>query len=408
MSYLAGRTVILGVGGGIAVYRACELARLLMKRGAAVHVAMTARAREFVAPLTFRALTGNNVLTDLFSIGQEAKFGHLALGHAAQLFVVAPATANLIARIRAGMADDAVTTSLLASQAPVLLAPAMNCAMWENPLTQENVTALVERGRFHMVGPGYGMLAEGIVGYGRMAEPEEIAERAEALLAPRDLLERRVLITAGPTREQLDPVRFISNPSTGRMGFALAREAALRGARVTLVAGPTELTPPASVELVRVGSAQEMQEQVMARLAQAELFIAAAAVSDQRPAERSDQKVKKREGEELLRMVRTPDILAGVSAKVRGEGMSTVLVGFAAETEQLIENAREKLQRKQLDLICANDLVAEGSGFATETNSLVLLDKEGGQVELPLSAKEDQARRVIDRVIELAPRLQTQ
>jgi phosphopantothenoylcysteine decarboxylase/phosphopantothenate--cysteine ligase len=399
MGFLDERTVSLGVGGGIAVYRACELARLLMKRGATVRVAMTRNAREFVSPLTFQALTGNPVLVDLFDPQHDLTFGHLATGKSADLFIVAPATANLIARIRAGMADDPVTTSVLASRCPVLIAPAMNTAMWENRQTQDNVRALLADGRFSMVGPAAGMLAEGEVGMGRLAEPPDIVEAAEALLAPKDLAGWKVVVTAGPTREHLDPVRFISNPSSGRMGFAVARAAAQRGARVLLVAGPTELAAPAGVELVRVTSAEQMAAATLPALANAQLFVAAAAVADQRPRERAPQKVKKTEGEEQLVLVRTPDILAQAAAARGADG--PMLLGFAAETERVLEQATAKLRRKGLDLIAANDVSEPGSGFGGETNRLIVIDRLGRTVELPSMSKQEAAHALLDRALGL-------
>jgi phosphopantothenoylcysteine decarboxylase/phosphopantothenate--cysteine ligase len=401
MGFLDKRTIVLGVGAGIAAYRACELARLLMKRGAQVRAAMTPNACHFVAPLTFQALTGHPVLTNLFDPAQDATFGHLALGRAADLFIVAPATADLIARIRGGFADDPVTTALLASRHKVLLAPAMNTAMWENRQTQENLRALLADGRFSSVGPGVGALADGDVGAGRLAEPPDIAEAAETLLAPKDLSGWRVVVTAGPTREHLDPVRFLSNPSSGRMGYAVARAAAMRGARVLLVSGPTELAAPPGVELVRVTSAEEMAAAVLPKVPSCQLFVAAAAVADQRPKERATQKVKKREGEEALTLVRTPDVLLSASASTPAEGARPVLVGFAAETENVLENAREKLARKKLDLVAANDVSDAAGGFASASNRLVLIDRRGQVVRLDMMSKEDAAHALLDRVIAL-------
>jgi phosphopantothenoylcysteine decarboxylase/phosphopantothenate--cysteine ligase len=401
MGFLDKRTIVLGVGAGIAAYRACELARLLMKRGAQVRAAMTPNACHFVAPLTFQALTGHPVLTDLFDPAQDATFGHLALGRAADLFIVAPATADLIARIRGGFADDPVTTALLASRCKVLLAPAMNTAMWENRQTQENLRALLADGRFSSVGPGVGTLADGDVGAGRLAEPPDIAEAAEDLLAPKDLSGWRVVVTAGPTREHLDPVRFLSNPSSGRMGYAVARAAAMRGARVLLVSGPTELAAPSGVELVRVTSAEEMAAAVLPKVPSCQLFVAAAAVADQRPKARATQKVKKREGEEALSLVRTPDVLLSASAAAPAEGARPILVGFAAETENLLGNAREKLARKKLDLVAANDVSDAAGGFASASNRLVLIDRRGQVVPLDMMSKEDAAHALLDRVIAL-------
>lgn len=395
MSFLSQRTVTLGIGGGIAVFRVCELARLLMKRGATVRVVMTPNAQRFVTPLTFQALTGSPVLTDLFDPGQGSVYGHLVAGRGSDLFVVAPATADLLARVRAGMADDAVTTSALACRCPILLAPAMNTAMWENRLTQENLRALLSDPRFSVVGPSWGSLADGEVGAGRLAEPYEIAEAAELALAPKDLSGWKVLVTAGPTREHLDPVRFLSNPSTGRMGFCVARAARQRGASVILVTGPTELAAPAGVELVRVVGAQQMADAALRRLDGLDLFVAAAAVADQRPAERARHKTKKSEGEERLVLVRTPDLLA----EAAGAALSPrpVFVGFAAETERVVENARDKLVRKGLDLVCANDVTEPGAGYAAETNRLTLIDRDGGVEQMDPCTKEVAAHRILDR-----------
>ena len=400
MGYLEGRNLVLGVGGGIAVYRVCELARLLMKRGAAVRVTMTRNACEFVTPMTFQALTGQPVITDLFDTRGDAIFGHLETGRSAELFIVAPATANLIARIRAGMADDAVTTSLLAAPCPVLLAPAMNTRMWENRQVQQNVEALLADPRFAMVGPASGILAEGIVGAGRLSEPADIAEAAEALLAPKDMAGWRVVVTAGPTREHLDPVRFVSNPSSGRMGYAVARAAAQRGAVVTLVSGPVEIGAPAGVEVVRVTSAEEMAQAALARVTGCDLFVSVAAVADQRPKARAEQKVKKSEAEETLTLVRTPDILARAAAEAPAQGRP-LFVGFAAETEKVVEHAAEKLRGKRLDLVAANDVTEAGSGFGTATNRLTLVDRDGGRLELPAMGKEDAAHALLERVVAL-------
>ncbi len=401
MGVLDKRTVALGVGAGIAAYRACELARLLMKRGARVQVAMTRNAVQFVTPLTFQALTGNPVLTDLFDPRQDATFGHLALARSAELFVVAPATADLLARIRAGMADDPVTTSLLASQCPVLLAPAMNTRMWENPITSQNLAALLADPRYAQVGPGVGVLADGDVGAGRLAEPLEVVDACEALLTPKDLAGWKVVVTAGPTREHLDPVRFISNPSTGKMGYAVARAALHRGAKVTLVTGPTELAPPAGAQVVRVTSAEEMCQASMAALPGTRLFVAVAAVADQRPKTRAEQKVKKKEGEESLALVRTPDVLATASAAAQGPDRP-IFVGFAAETEKLPENARQKLAAKRLDLIAANDLGEPGAGFGADTNRLTLFDRNGGSEQIGPMGKLEAAHALLERAVRLA------
>lgn len=404
MNPLEGRTVVLGVGGGIAAYRACELARLLMKRGASVRVAMTANAQAFVTPVTFQALTGNPVLTDLFDLHQKAIFGHLETGKRADLFVVAPATANLIARIRLGMGDDAVTTSLLSSACPALIAPAMNVQMWHNAQVQENVAALRRDPRFSFVGPGVGALAEGIAGEGRLAEPAEILDAAEALLMPQDLRGKRMVITAGPTREHCDPIRFLSNPSTGRMGFALARAAALRGAEVTLISGPAELPTPPRVQRLDVTSAEEMLGAAARAIPGAFAFIAAAAVCDQRPVRCEATKVKKEALEASMALARTPDVLREVRALFGDAPLPErpLFVGFAAETDRVLANARHKLASKQLDLIAANDVTEPGSGFATATNHLTLIAGGGLEIHLARLSKDEAAHHLLDAVRRLA------
>ena len=395
---LSGKRIVFGFGGGIAAYKACHALRLFVHEGAEVRAAMTPAATKFVTPLTVQALSGGPVLTEVLEPSQEAQYGHLDLVRGADLVVLAPATANLIGQIRAGLASDAVTTTVIAARCPVLLAPAMNVAMWANEQVQENVAALKQVGRYHFVGPASGLLADGDVGAGRLSEPEEILAAAKALFAPPDLAGRHVVITAGPTREFLDPVRFLSNPSTGRMGYAIAAAARARGARVTLVSGPVELAPPAGVELVRVTSAEEMLQATMQVALAADAFVASAAVADQRPVARAPQKVKKQPGTETLVLERTPDILATVSQQVQGRAQRPVLVGFAAETERVEEHAREKLQRKGLDFVVANDVSAPGSGFGTETNE-VLLVSASGTVRLPMQAKRDVAGAVLDRVV---------
>jgi len=390
------RTVVLGVGGGIAAYKACELARLVVKGGGRVRVAMTPAAARFVAPLTFQALTGAPVLLDLLDPAAEQAYGHLALARLADLVVVAPATADLLARLRAGMADDAVTTTVLAATCPVLLAPAMNTRMWRNPATRENVAALRGRG-MHLCGPAAGELADGEVGEGRLAEPADIALSAARLLGRQDLAGRRVLVSAGPTREPIDPVRFVSNPSSGRMGYAVARVAARRGAEVVLVSGPTELADPDGVRVVRVVTAEEMARAVEAEAGAMDLFVGAAAVSDYRPARPAAQKIRKGQGDETLLLSRTPDILAGLGDRFGGEPGAPVLVGFAAETEEVIARAREKLRRKRCDLVVANKVGAPGAGFGGDTNRVALVSAtELAEIEGP---KEKVAEAILDWIL---------
>jgi len=390
------RTVVLCVGGGIAAYKACELARLVVKGRGVVRVAMTPAATRFVQPLTFQALSGAPVLVDLLDPSAEMAYGHLALARMADLLVVAPATADLLARIRAGLADDAVTTTVLAATCPVLLAPAMNTRMWRNPATVENLAALRARG-LHVVGPAAGELADGDVGEGRLADPAEIALAASRLLGNLDLAGRKVLVTAGPTREPIDPVRFISNPSSGKMGYAVARVAARRGAEVTLVSGPTQLADPPGVKVVRVETAEEMARAVEREQGGMDLFVGAAAVSDYRPVAASPQKIKKGAGDETLVLSRTPDILAGLGARHAGRRDAPVLVGFAAETEEVIARAREKLKGKRCDLVVANRVGGPGAGFGADTNRVALVSAtELAEIEGP---KEKVAEAILDWIL---------
>ncbi|HQR29979.1 MAG TPA: bifunctional phosphopantothenoylcysteine decarboxylase/phosphopantothenate--cysteine ligase CoaBC [Anaeromyxobacteraceae bacterium] len=396
MSTFRDRTVILGVGGGIAAYKACELVRQLVKGGADVRVAMTRNATRFVGELTFQALSGHPVLVDLLDPASDASYGHLELARRADLLVVAPATADLLARLRAGMGDDAVTTTALACTCPVLLAPAMNTRMWEGPAVQENLAALRARG-WHQVGPESGELADGDVGEGRLADPVEIARAAARLLGPRDLAGRRVLVTAGPTREPIDPVRFVSNPSTGRMGFEVARAAARRGAEVLLVSGPTHLRDPDGVRVLRVVTAAEMADATLGAVSEQDVLVAAAAVSDYRPARPSPSKKKKSDGNESLELERTPDILATLGERLAGAPRSPVLVGFAAETEDLVENAREKLRRKRCDLVVANAVGTPGAGFGGDRNRVAIVDAD--RVEELEGTKAAVADSILDRVV---------
>ncbi len=394
-SALKGRRIAVGVGGGIAAYKACDLVRELGRAGAEVRVAMTESSRQFVTPLTFASLTSHPVLTDYFDPAQEVSFGHLDLAKWAELFVIAPATADLVARIRAGMGNDPVTTSLLAYRGKVLLAPAMNVAMFENPITQQNLTALAGNPNFRTVGPGSGLLACGDVGQGRLAEVSEIADAAAHLLSEGPLAGRKVLLTAGPTREYLDPVRFLSNPSTGKMGLAMAEVARSRGAEVTVVLGPVTEVVSGGVEVIRVEAATDMAEAVMARVDAADFFVAAAAVSDWRPKVRLLQKQKKGDADQALELVRTPDILAEASRRVSTATRRPVLVGFAAETENVLEHARQKLQRKALDFIVANDVTAPGAGFGTETNRVTVLSR-GGESRAFEGTKREVAQAIWD------------
>lgn len=393
MVSLRDQNILLGVSGGIAAYKALELLRLLVKEGAKVWTVMTRAATEFVGPLSFQALSGNPVRTQMFSHTQESQIQHIALADMAQVVVVAPATANLIAKMAHGLADDMLSTTLLAVRCPVVVCPAMNVNMYNHPATQRNIGLLRERGVW-IVEPEEGELACGWEGKGRLAEPEDILETIKAALSPQDLAGERVLVTAGPTWEALDPVRFISNRSSGKMGFALARVAKRRGAQVTLVSGPTGLRPPPGVRFLQVESAAQMRDAVMENLEQATVVVKAAAVADYRPEEIRGDKIKKVQDSYLLSLTKTPDILAQVGEK-KGD---RILVGFAAETSDLLENARGKLARKNLDWIVANDVTKPGSGFATETNQVTIIGRDGTLEELPQMSKEEVAWVILDKV----------
>ena len=397
---LRGRTVVVGVGGGIAVYKVVELVRLLTKAGATVRVAMTPRAREFVGPITFQTLSGRPVMTDLFDLTQESEIGHIQVADSADLVIVAPATANIIARMAAGVADCPVTAVVLATKAPVLLAPSMNVNMWEHPITQANLRRLIDVAHVHVVGPGEGFLACRWTGPGRLAEPADIAEAAAHVLTPKDLSGRRVVITAGPTWEAVDPVRVLANRSSGRMGFALARAAMRRGATVQLVRGPVALDPPIGVAVEAVESALEMAAATRRAAENADAVIMAAAVADFRPAEPSTQKRKKRDmgASPRLELTRNPDILAELGAA--RSGRRPLLVGFAAETERVIEEARAKLIGKKCDLVVANDVTQPDAGFSVDTNRVILVDASGAR-ELALASKDEVAHLILDRVVEM-------
>ena len=394
MSRLPNRRIVLGVAGGIAAYKAADLVRRLRDRDFEVRVVMTAAAREFVAPLTFQAVSSNPVHCDLLDEQAEAGMGHIELARWADLVLVAPATANVIARLAHGFADDLLTTLCLATEAPVVLAPAMNRQMWQAGATRANVLALLDRG-VEMLGPAEGGQACGEIGPGRMLEPTEVAGRIAARFRGGALDGLGVLVTAGPTREALDPVRFLTNHSSGKMGYAVAGAAAEAGARVSLVSGPTALPAPPGVERIDVTSAGEMHAEVMARAAGRDVFIAAAAVADHRPAHRAERKIRKGDGPAAIELVRTPDILAAVAAMDGGP----FTVGFAAETESVQAHARDKLERKGLDMIAANRVGLPDRGFASERNALSVLWPGGGR-ELDLAPKAELARRLIDLVAE--------
>ena len=391
---LKGKTVLLGVTGGIACYKAAMLASALVKQHCRVHVLMTRNAAEFVGPHTFESLTGNRVAMDTFDRNYVHQVEHIALADQADLVLIAPATANVLAKLAHGIADDMLTTVTLACGCPKIAAPAMNTKMYENPVTQDNIAALRRYG-WEVMEPASGRLACGAVGSGKMPEPEDLLEAVlHALVHERDMEGLRVLVTAGPTREALDPVRYLTNHSTGTMGYAIARAAAARGAAVTLVSGPTALKKPAYVETVDVVSAQEMFDAVTSRSGDQDIIIKAAAVADYRPAAAAEEKIKKSQddGDLSLALARTPDIL-GWLGQHRREGQ--FLCGFSMETQNVLENSRKKLEKKHLDLIAANDLREAGAGFGGTTNVLTLISRED-ETALPLMSKDEAAHRLLD------------
>jgi phosphopantothenoylcysteine decarboxylase / phosphopantothenate---cysteine ligase len=395
-SPVAGARVVLGVTGSIAAYKAVALASALTQGGALVDVIMTREATELVRPLSFQAITHRPAYTDLFHLLAETEIGHVTLGHAADVVVVAPATAHTLARLALGLGDDLLATTVLASRAPLVLAPAMETNMLFHPATQGHLATLRERGAL-IVEPGHGHLASGAVGAGRLAEPETILDAIRGVLARRgDLAGWRVVATAGGTQEPIDPVRVIANRSSGKMGYAVAEAARDRGAAVTLITAPTALRPPGGVAVVRVATAAEMCDAVLAATADADALVMAAAVADFQVGERRGAKIKKNGRGLTLELVPTPDILNAVAA--RPAPARLIVVGFAAESEDVLANARGKLRRKHLDLIVANDVTQEGSGFGTDTNQVALLDRWGGEDLLPLLPKLEVAHQIWDRV----------
>jgi len=398
---LSGAHVVVGVAGGVAAYKAAMLVRLLDKAGAVVDVAMTARAQRFVGPMTFQALTRRPVFTDLFSLTEEATIGHIQLADRADLVVIAPATATTLARLAAGQADDAVSSVVLATRAPVLLAPSMNVHMWGHPLTQANVRRLVDVAGYHTVGPGDGFLACQWTGPGRLAEPADIVEAAAYVLSPHDLAGQRIVVTAGPTYEAIDPARFIGNRSSGKMGVALAAAAQRRGAEVTLLLGPSAVPPPLGVTVVAVETAAQLQAALAAAAVAADAVIMAAAVADYRPVRSAEQKLKRSQlgATTELSLIANPDLLAELGAR-RGDRRHPLLVGFAAETENVVANARRKLATKRCDMVVANNVTEPGAGFAVDTNRVTIVDL-GGAVEIPAASKAVVAHRILDRVVAL-------
>ncbi len=392
---LKGKKIVLGITGGIAAYKSAALTSLLIKSGADVQVIMTEHAREFIAPLTFEALTNRRCLTDTFDRNHEYSTEHVALAKEADAVLIAPATANVMAKLAHGIADDMLTTTVLACGCPKVIAPAMNTRMYENPATRENMDTLRRHG-MTIVEPASGRLACGDVGAGKMPEPEELLQYVlMACACEKDMAGKKVLVTAGPTRELLDPVRYITNHSTGKMGYSIAKLCALRGAQVTLVSGKTSLIPPMFVEVVPVVTAEDMFREVTARSREMDIIIKAAAVADYRPKNVSDEKMKKSDGEMTLELERTKDILGHLGSHKR-EGQ--FLCGFAMETQNLLENAKEKLLRKNADMIIANNLKIQGAGFGTDTNVVTIITEDGAQA-LELMSKEAVAGQILNEIL---------
>lgn len=394
---LKGKTVLLGVTGGIAAYKAAALASALVKQHAAVEVVMTKNATQFVTPLTFEQLTGRRTMVDTFDRNFSHQVEHISLATRTDLVIIAPATANVCAKLAHGLADDMLTTTVLACRCPKLIAPAMNTNMFENPVTQDNLSTLRRYG-WDVIEPASGRLACGAVGKGKMPEPEDLLQHCLKYLAlPHDLAGKKVLVTAGPTQEALDPVRYLTNHSTGKMGYSIARMAMLRGADVTLISGPTSIAPPPFVEVVNVVSAQDMFEAVAKYAPGADFIFKSAAVADYTPAQVADNKMKKKDGDLSIPLKRTTDILGFLGThRVPGQ----VICGFSMETENMLENSRSKLEKKNVDMICANNLKVAGAGFGVDTNILTLITKDS-MVELPLMSKDAAANAILDEALKI-------
>ena len=393
---VVGKHIILGVTGSIAAYKIASLASMLVKQKADVTVIMTPNATNFINPITFETLTGNKCLVDTFDRNFEFQVEHVSLAKQADVFLTAPASANVIAKAAHGIADDMLTTTLLACTCPKIFAPAMNTRMYQNPIVQDNMKTLAGYG-MEVITPARGYLACGDTGEGKMPEPEILYEYIVKALTPKDLAGKKVLVTAGPTQEKIDPVRYISNHSTGKMGYAIARAAMLRGAEVTLVSGKTNLQLPAGVRVVPVISAADMAQAVKETANEQDIIIKAAAVADYRPSVTADEKIKKKDDELSIELERTEDILAWLGAH---RSVGQFLCGFSMETENMVENSRAKLEKKNIDMIVANNLKQEGAGFGTDTNVVTLLTKDES-VELPLMSKEEVADRLLDYIIKL-------
>ncbi|SHF31685.1 bifunctional phosphopantothenoylcysteine decarboxylase/phosphopantothenate--cysteine ligase CoaBC [Caloramator proteoclasticus] len=389
------KNVVIGVSGGIACYKALDIVSRLKKKGINVYVIMTESATEFVAPLSFQSLSQNYVVVDMFEDPKTWEVEHISLAEKADVFVIAPATANVIGKIANGIADDMLTTTVMATKAPVLIAPAMNTNMYENKIVQRNIEFLKSMG-YYFIEPESGRLACGAVGKGKLAEPEKIVEYIEMLLyKEKDLVGKNILITAGPTREDIDPVRFITNRSTGKMGYAIAKAARDRGANVTLITGPTDLTPPSFIDVVNVYSAEDMYRAVSDRFDKCDVLIMSAAVADYRPKEKSNIKIKKSDDDLKIELTRNKDILYEIKEKKSRQ----VVIGFAAETNDVLENATKKIKKKNLDYIIANDVSQKDSGFGTDTNTIKIIDKFGNVKDYPNMSKLDVAHTILNLLV---------
>lgn len=396
---LRNKTVVLGITGSIAAYKIANLASMLVKQHADVHVIMTKNATNFIHPITFETLTGNKCLVETFDRNFSFEVEHVSLGEKADVMLIAPASANVIAKLAHGLADDMLTTTALAMTAPILVSPAMNTHMYEKKITQENIVKIRDLG-MRVIEPANGYLACGTTGVGKMPEPEVLLDAIyQEILRPKDLVGKRILITAGPTQEAIDPVRYITNHSTGKMGYALARQARYMGADVTLVSGPTNLTPPEGVEYIPVISAKQMYDAVMEKQMQSDAIIMSAAVADYRPVSIAEEKIKKTEGNAEIPLERTDDILGSL-----GQDKNAFLCGFSMETENMLENSKKKLLKKNLDMIVANNLKTKGAGFGVDTNVVTIISDSPGNddgvisEELPLLSKEDVAYEILDRI----------